>query len=101
MEDKVRHAKQLIEEAIRDYPKIAVACSFGKDSMVTIHLAREVDPNIDIFAVMTRFKPIETFDYLRKMNQRMNLDVTVYMVSDRVPGALKDDAFKVIRLPAE
>lgn len=101
MEDKVGHAKQLIEEAISDYPKIAVACSFGKDSMVTIHLAREVDPNIDIFAVMTRFKPIETFDYLKKMNQRMNLDVTVYMVADSVPEALQDDSIKVILLPAE
>jgi phosphoadenosine phosphosulfate reductase len=101
VEDKVGHAKQLIEEAIRDYPKIAVACSFGKDSMVTIHLAREVDPNIDIFAVMTRFKPLETFDYLRKMNESINLGITVYMVADSLPEALKNDSFKVILLPAE
>ena len=65
MEEKVEHAKQLIEETIRNYPRVAVACSFGKDSMVTIHLAREVDPDIKIFAVMTPYKPKEPFDYLR------------------------------------
>ena len=86
---------------MRDYPKIAVACSFGKDSMVTLHLAREVDPGIKIFSVMTRYKPRETFDYLRKMNRKMNLDVTVYFVADSVPEALQDDALRVILLPTE
>jgi len=53
MEDKVEHAKQLIEDAVRNYPRIAVASSFGKDSMVTVHLAREVEPDIPIFSIMT------------------------------------------------
>ncbi len=77
MEDKIEHAKKLIEDAVRNYPKIAVACSFGKDSMVAIHLAREVDPEIKIFSIMTQLKPRETFDYLRLMNEKMNLINTV------------------------
>ena len=101
MEDKVAHAKKLIKEAVRNYPRVAVACSFGKDSMVTVHLAREVDPNIKIFSVMTQYKPGETFDYLKKMNKGMNLGTTVYMVADSVPEALQDGAFEVILLPAE
>ncbi len=98
---KIEHAKKLIGEAIRDYPKIAVACSFGKDSMVTVHLAREVDPEIKIFSVMTRYKPQETLDYLRLMNEKMNLRTTVYMVADSVPQALRGDSLEVILLPAE
>ena len=70
MEDKIEHAKKLIEEAIRSYPRVAIACSFGKDSMVTVHLAREVDPSIKIFSIMTRYKPKETFEYLRLMNKK-------------------------------
>ncbi len=103
MEDKekIEYAKKLIGEAIRDYPKIAVACSFGKDSMVTVHLAREVDPNIKIFSIMTQFKPRETFDYLRLMNEKMNLRTTVYMVADSVPQALRGDSLEVILLPTE
>ncbi|KKK59344.1 hypothetical protein LCGC14_3035340, partial [marine sediment metagenome] len=81
MEDKVEHAKNLIEDAVRNHQRIAVACSFGKDSMVTIHLAREVDPNIKIFSIMTPYKPGETLDYLKKMNKRMNLGATVYIVA--------------------
>ena len=99
MEDKIEHAKELIEKAIRNYPRVAVACSFGKDSMVTVHLAREVDPEIKIFSVMTRYKPKETFDYLRRMNQKMNLRTTVYMVADSVPEALRGDSLEVRLLP--
>ena len=101
MEDKIEHAKKLIEETIRKHERVAVACSFGKDSMVTVHLAREVDPNIKIFSVMTQYKPGETFDYLRVMNKRMNLDVTVYMVADSIPEALRDNSLEIILLPPE
>jgi len=101
MEDKIEHAKGLIEDAVRNYPRIAVASSFGKDSMVTVHLAREVDPEIKIFSVMTQFKPKETFDYLRLMNKKMNLGVTVYMVADSVPEALHDGSLEVRLLPTE
>ena len=101
LEQKIEHAKELIRDAVRKYPRIAIACSFGKDSMVTIHLAREVDPEIKIFSVMTRYKPSETFDYLRLMNERMNLGVTVYIVADSTPPALQGDSLKVIRLAAD
>ena len=101
MKDKVKYAKELIEDAVRGYPNIGVACSFGKDSMVAVHLAREVDPGIKVFSIMTQYKPGETFDYLRKMNRKMNLDVTVYLVGDSVPEALQDDALRVILLPTE
>ncbi len=101
MEEKVEHAKELIAETVSKYPKVAVACSAGKDSMVTAHLAREVDPEIRIFSIMTRFKPRETFDYLKLMNRRMNLGVTVYMVADAIPEALRDDSLEVILLPPQ
>ena len=93
MEAKVERAKRLIEDAVRRYPNIAVACSFGKDSMVTVHLARGVDPKIKIFSVMTRYKPLETFGYLVKMNR--------WMVADSVPEALKDDSLEVVLLPTD
>jgi len=101
MEDKIERAKRLIEDAVRNYPRVAVACSFGKDSMVTVHLAREVDPNIKIFSIMTQYKPRETFDYLRIMNEKMNLGTTVYMVADSIPETLQDGSLEVRLLPTE
>ncbi len=96
---KIEHAKELIADGIKKYPRIGVACSCGKDSMVTVHLARIVDPKIKIFAVMTQYKPKETLEYLKKMNKKMKLGVTVYMVADSVPEILKDDNINVILLP--
>ena len=101
MEDKVRHAKELIAESIARYPGIAVACSFGKDSMVTVHIAREVDPDIKVFAVMTQYKPRETFEYLKLMNHEMNLRTTIYIVANSVPEIFRDDSLEVILLPTE
>ncbi len=101
MRAKIEHAKELIEDTVRKYERVAVACSFGKDSMVTLHLAREVDPRIPVFSIMTPFKPRETFEYLRRMNRRMNLDVTVYMVADSIPEALQDSDLNVRLLPTD
>ncbi len=101
MEGKVERAKEIIGEAIEKYPRIGVACSFGKDSMVTVHIAREVDPNIPVFAIMTQYKPKETFEYLKRMNKRMNLNTTVYIVTDEVPEILKDDSLTIKLLPTE
>jgi len=60
--EKVEEAKSLIEEMFLKYPKIAVACSFGKDSMVVLHLALQVNSQFPVFSVMTPFKFIFSND---------------------------------------
>lgn len=101
MEDKIKHAKKLIEYANSTYPRMAVACSFGKDSMVTVHIAREVNPQISVFSVMTQYKPIETLEYLAFINEKWKLNTTVYMVADHVPEILQDNSLEVRLLPPE
>ncbi len=98
---KIEHAKDIMRDAIEKWPKIAVACSFGKDSMVVVDVARKVDPNIPIFAIMTPHKPPETFQYLVEMNSLMNLNVKVYLVADEVPKILKDANIETVLLPTE
>lgn len=101
MKDKIDHAREIIAYAIRNYERVAVACSFGKDSMVTVHLAREVDPYIPVFSIMTPYKPRETFEYLVRMDRQMNLGVTVFMVADRIPDLLQDADLEVKLLPTD
>ena len=60
--DKIAHAKELIADAVKKYPDMAIGCSFGKDSMVTVDIARSVDPSIPVFSIMTPYKPKETFE---------------------------------------
>jgi phosphoadenosine phosphosulfate reductase len=82
--EKIEQSKAIIKEAIEKYPKLAVACSFGKDSMVVLHLALEVKPDIDVFAVLTPMKPKETFEYKDRMEKLWNLNLKVFM-SDQEP----------------
>ncbi|MBN2156870.1 MAG: phosphoadenosine phosphosulfate reductase family protein [Candidatus Lokiarchaeota archaeon] len=98
---KLEHAKDLIRDSIKQFPKIAVACSFGKDSMVVVDIARKVDFHIPIFAIMTIHKPKETFEYLIKMNELMHLNVKVYIVADQIPRILKDANIETVLLPAD
>lgn len=93
-------SKGIIRDAVKNYRRTAVACSFGKDSMATVLLAREVHPEIPVFSIMTAFKPKETFEYLVRMDKLLNLNVTVYMVARDAPAVLKENGIDVRLLPA-
>jgi len=101
MEEKVNHAKELIRQTIEQYNRVAIACSFGKDSMTIVHLAKQVDPTIKVFSIMTVYKPKETFEYLYFTNRKMNLNTTVYIVAPTIPEELQDKFLKVVKLPYE
>lgn len=96
---KFEHAIKLLQEMKSKYPNTAVGCSFGKDSMVTVDIARKVDPNIPIFSIMTQYKPFETFQYLVEMDKTMKLNTTVYMVAEEIPTILKEHQIHTILLP--
>lgn len=59
---KINHSKKIIKQATDKFDKIAVATSYGKDSVVLLHLCKEINPNFTVFNVMTRYKPNETLD---------------------------------------
>jgi phosphoadenosine phosphosulfate reductase len=87
--DKINHSKKLITWGIKKYKnKIAVACSFGKDSIVVVHLARQVKKDIQIFSVMTRYKPKETFKYKARMEKLWKLHIKTYMSQEKIPETL-------------
>lgn len=96
---KIEDSKSIIRKAIEKYPKIGVACSFGKDSMAVVHLAREVSKDIPVFSVMTVFKPDETLNYLVEMNNKYNLRLKVFISAKEPPKILKDAGLDIILLP--
>lgn len=65
----------LIARAVKKHPNLAVACSFGKDSMVLTHLCLSVKPDIQVFSVMTPFKFKETYAYREDMIKKYNLNI--------------------------
>lgn len=90
--EKIEHSKQIIAEAIAKYPHTAVACSFGKDSMVLLSLAREVKPDIPVFTILTPMKPPDTFAFKEEVERLWNMDITVYMADkEPIEGLWKTD----------
>jgi len=89
MIEKITYSRKLIEEAIEEYQNIGVACSFGKDSIVVLHLALAIKPDIPVFTVMTPFKPKETFEYKEYLTKLWDLNLTEYLQKDDI-GAKND-----------
>lgn len=88
MDKKIHHSLRIIKQAVQKYRRIAVASSFGKDSMVVLHLVRQINPNIQVFAIMTPFKPKETFEFMRKVKKQWNLNLTVFQSKRNVSPTL-------------
>lgn len=97
--EKIERAKRIIKKAIERYPKIAVAVSWGKDSMVLLHLVRQVKPDIEVFTVITPFHPKETLEFKDWIIKEWNLNVKEYR-SDRdpIPGLWRTDPDECCRI---
>lgn len=75
---KVESARRLIRESIAKYPKITLGGSFGKDSMVVLHLALGIYPNIPVFSILSNTEFPETYAFIREMVIRYHLNYTEY-----------------------
>lgn len=75
---KTENARQLIKESIKKYPKIVVGSSFGKDSMVLLHLALSIQPDIPVFALLSNTEFPETYTFVREMVIKYHLNYTEY-----------------------
>ena len=76
--EKIDSAKRLIAENIEKYPKNAIACSFGKDSMVLLDIARRVKNDIKIFSVLADTEFEETIKFKNDVVKKWNLNYTEY-----------------------
>ncbi len=100
---KIEQAKKIIADALEKYgEKIAIACSFGKDSMVVVHLALQIKPDVQIFTVMTPFKPKETFEYKDKMIKHYQLNIKEYMSQEKIdpnlPYTNPDECCRILKV---
>lgn len=75
-EDKLKRTKQLIR-MFAQAPNACVSCSFGKDSMVVLHLALEVNPRIPINFNNTLIEFPETMRLMRKFSDEWDLNIAV------------------------
>ena len=76
--DKIERAKKLIKDSIDKYPNCCVAISFGKDSLVLLHLIREVKKDIPMFSVFSNTEFKETIDFKDEVVRDWELDCREY-----------------------
>src|SRR5438874_9949152 len=70
---------KIIQWAITQFDgDVILSSSFGAESLVSIHLATRVKPDIKIVMVDTGYLFPETHRFMEKMRQRFNLNVWTY-----------------------
>ena len=74
-----RDAQQVVQwavEAFGDY--LVLSSSFGIQAAVMLHLATRVAPNIPVILIDTGYLFPETYGFVEKLTQRLNLNIKVY-----------------------
>jgi phosphoadenosine phosphosulfate reductase len=80
----------LLKEAVDNYPNIALACSFGKDSTVVLHMVRQIKPDIRVFYINTGKEFPETLEFLERMRNEWNLNLEIYDANGRAENLPED-----------
>ena len=75
-DEKLTYTREVIRKAYEEFgDKLSVSCSFGKDSLVVLALAREVLPDIPVLWANTGVEFPETVKFARKLAEEWNLNL--------------------------
>lgn len=75
MDEKVKESLDFIRKYVDEYENIAVVSSWGKDSIVLLHLVLQVKPDIPVIFVDTTFKPDATYELRDRLIKEWNLNL--------------------------
>lgn len=62
-------AEEVIAYAVKTFPNITFACSFGAEDVVIVDMIQKVKPGTDIFYLDTDFHFTETYETIAKIKQ--------------------------------
>lgn len=76
--DNLEYAKEIIKKALKKAKNPAVACSFGQDSMLVLHLVKQFRPNIQVIFCDSKTEYPETYKFIREYTKthKINLYIT-------------------------
>ncbi len=77
LEEKIRNSVDLIGTVLEKHQRPVVACSFGKDSMVMLHLVRQLRPDVDVVYNNTGVEFPENVTFARRMGEEWSLNMHV------------------------
>jgi len=91
---------EIIRWAVETFrPKIALTSSFGAKSAGLIHMARQVDPRIEIRVVDTGLLFPETYEFMKALQRRFRLNLKTFKTTLDVPAFLKEHEGQPVGTP--
>ena len=84
--EKVDKSIEVIRKAFDQYESLGVGCSFGKDSMVLVHLVMRVNKNVPIFFTTTPYKPKETQEFAVRMKDEWGMNLAIVEADEKIDG---------------
>jgi phosphoadenosine phosphosulfate reductase len=73
--EKLEFSKRLVKKSLSEHDNPIVACSFGKDSMVVLHLVRQFKPDIKVIWNNTLIEYPDTYEFARQIAKDWNLQI--------------------------
>ena len=74
LDKKVEKSREIIKQAVEEYPKIGLGFSGGTDSLVLMHLTLPLKRDMPIVFVDTQHEFPETYDFIEKVRRKWNLN---------------------------
>ena len=71
---KIKMAERVLNDLFKATDNVAVAFSGGKDSLVALHLALQIKPDIPVLFVNTGIEFPESLEYTRQLEETWNLN---------------------------
>lgn len=94
LEEKIAHAQGVIQSTLRGWKNPAVMCSFGKDSMVVLHLVRQV---ADLPVIFHR-EPFQHHKYAFASRVIKEWDLSIYdYLPVRTEVQEQDGEFEIVK----
>jgi len=75
IELKIETAINLTKIVLAKHEKPVVACSFGKNSMVVLHMVRQLNPNVYVLFNNTLMEYPDTYEFKRTISEKWRLNL--------------------------
>ncbi|UCC39693.1 MAG: phosphoadenosine phosphosulfate reductase family protein [Candidatus Aminicenantes bacterium] len=75
LDKKIKKAAALIKNSLKKHENPVVACSFGKDSMVVLHMVRQFESDIPVMFNNTLVEYPDTYRFKNLMSKEWNLNI--------------------------
>ncbi|WP_128896403.1 phosphoadenylyl-sulfate reductase [Longirhabdus pacifica] len=79
-----KQPEELIEWAVKTFPNITLACSFGAEDVVLVDMLHKISPSSDIFYLDTDFHFAETYETRDRIAKKYNINF-IQAKSDLTP----------------